>query len=124
MVERVASGFGVDLCAGVVTGTLRFLLRPIVIMFKWSFVYPHYAIPAFLFSPGPTCHHVKKILSLSTTRVAMATTNEPSSLLSTPGSLSNATVTAIPTAPYPSFACRGQELLRRHALSAPFGRTL
>jgi len=35
MVERVVSDFGIDLCAGVVTGTLRFLLRPIVIVFKW-----------------------------------------------------------------------------------------
>ena len=36
MVERVVKDFGVDLCAGVVTGTLRFLLRPIVFVFKWS----------------------------------------------------------------------------------------
>lgn len=37
MAERVVSDFGVDLCAEVVTGTLRFLLRPIVITFKWSY---------------------------------------------------------------------------------------
>lgn len=36
MVERVVSGFGVGLCLGVVTGTLRFLLRPIVIEFERS----------------------------------------------------------------------------------------
>jgi len=36
MVDRVVNDFGVDLCARAVTGTLRFLLRPIVIVFKWS----------------------------------------------------------------------------------------